>query len=214
VKKTIISWCNWFFLSNTLILWSLGLNYHPTLQLWQHSVPPLRDQIWITSFMFSAYLGQLGLLAILPAFLILPLASIFPYRRIIFFLSICLSSSVAIFLVLDSITYNLYRFHFNGIVMDLVIHGFREQILGISAQEYWFGLKVIAVVILSESLMGYVLWRILKSKDVLTLTIKKACWPVLFLVSCLIFSYSIIIFSADPAYTDAARFLPLYSRDC
>lgn len=222
-KKLLYRWCAWFFCGNIFIFWLIGLNYLPVdfSHQFQQELGVLNDyeKSIVISFSVITYLSQLALLAIIPCLFIIPLIVVLPVRYCIFIISIVIANIIVISLVVDTIIYNLYRFHLNGIILKLVMNslvefaarGVNEQLFGFAFGEYLFGFILLSLIFFIEWVYAYQLWHNVIIKEKFRGWGK---WFAIFLGVCIYLSYSTIVLSTNKLIyrvcIDATRFLPVY----
>lgn len=210
-KKSLLRWCGWFIIGNMLLLWLMGLKYTTALTSGELIYVGLKGKIEIILYVVMTYLSHFALLACLPGFLLIPLILLSAPRRLIFATAIVLSTVLSSFICVDAFVYELYHFHLNGIMLNLVVEGLHEQLFGFSWYESLLIISLIAGLLLLECLLAYGLWVCIINKHKL---VGLGKWLVLLLCSCFYFSYAIVVFSApyeiNRFFIDSARFLPFY----
>lgn len=218
-QKNLFRWCLWFFLGNALLLELIGLRYVSIL-LPQNLVLNLKiiyfsGYLSYAFFTLTAYLGQFFLLALIAALYPLCLILILRgrARHFIFFNAIVLATSVAVLVVLDSVIYNLFRFHLSGIIAELFANNMQAEVLGISKAEYTYIFLVSMGLLSIETFYAYSLWNYLILKK------RLLSWGRRFAISlafCLYLSYALFVFSVDYPlnryFSAVAQVLPLYEN--
>lgn len=203
-RQSLLRWCIWFFLGHVLLFWLIGLIYLP-------SIPQLGMDHAIDVFVLFSYLGHLALLAVSPCLILVPIILLSSWRRVIFILSIAIATLTSSFLLLDTIVYNLYQYHLNGVVLTLAYHGITQDIFGLSVFEKFFPIIIFTVFMMVEWFYARWLWRRLSVRPFLRGWFK---WIALFLGLSLSASYLMIFFSISQAtvrvFVEEVRFLPLY----
>ncbi|HEX2548336.1 MAG TPA: DUF3413 domain-containing protein, partial [Gammaproteobacteria bacterium] len=210
-RLSLLRWNAAFYLGNVILCWLVGIEYLSTTPWITSQYLQLHGKAILGIFVVFSYLGQLALMAFIPSLIIIPLILMIPIRRLIFILSVILASAVVLWLSVDSILYNLYRFHLNGIVLKLTLNGLGENIFGLSNYEMFLVLLFTAVLLSVEAWLALWLWH-RRSRKLFFYTSFK--WYALFIVSSLYVSYSMIVFSVNLTmnrfFIDCARFLPFY----
>lgn len=212
-KQILMRWCFWFFFGNVILFWLIGLNYLPTISwldsqyLSQHSKSALRV------FASLAYVGHLGFISLLPCLAFVLLAKFFPKRRLIISSAILFATFMILWLIVDVLTYKLYRFHLNGVIMDLAIHGLSEEVFGFSINEILLCIGVVILAIAVELFYAFIVWRYFLTNELLHGAIK---WIVVIVGLSLYLSYSMIMYSSghllNRVFVDVSRFLPFYTE--
>jgi membrane-anchored protein YejM (alkaline phosphatase superfamily) len=214
-RKTLLRWCGWFFLGNVLLFCLLGLRYlpaaFPPIAPLEFAVLNVYGKILRTLFVSLSYLGHFALMALIPTSVLAAIIFIMPRKRFIFFIAILLATSMASLLVFDTVAFNLYRFHLNGIILTLLFNGLNEQILGLSSREYAVCGIVILTLFALEFFLAQIVWRLIQKQKF----IGWGKWIAGSLGACLYFSYALVFFSSQQEYInkvfiDSVRFLPFY----
>lgn len=141
----------------------------------------------ITSWLYylPAALGHAALFAlILYVVLYIPLAFIFKNYKIATIVYITFAILLQILIILDGFVFNLYRFHINGFVLELVLGGGSE----IFVFDFWVVIKFILFILL-VAVLPYILFAYLSKKTYKRLTCKRNMWISIFLLICLLVSH-------------------------
>jgi len=211
-KKAQKRWCLWFFAGNILLFWLIGLNYLSVIPWFgtEHVLP--KGEIILGTFAAFCYIGELGLLALLPCVFMLPLIHFFPKRKFVFALSILIAVLMSTFLLTDSFVYKLYRFHVNGIMIHLVTKGLGEEVLGVSQKEFVISTLALLAIFSSECIYAKFLWNFLQNKK----RYFAFKWLIIFLAFNLYLSYCMIAYSSgfliNRVMIDISRFVPFYTE--
>ncbi len=213
-RAQLIRWSFWFFLSNALLFWMIGLKYLPSVASMPLEFFRIKGKVVLFSFLMFSYFGQLALLAFIPCIAIGCLIFIFPKRQIIFVISVLVAAVIAMLLVVDVVAYGLYRFHLNGVALELIIKGLHEEMFSLSWAEELSGFIIAFGILIIESFLAFGLWCYIVKKNIL---LGCGKWIVIFLSCCIYISYSMIFFSANyeimnRQLLDVARILPLYQN--
>lgn len=213
-RRSLVRWCVWFTFGNIFLLWVIGLNYLRVLSyLHLPFYFSVQMKIVVITFTTLSYLGQLALFASLPCLIIIPLIYILPRRHFIFTFSAVIAAIIVSLLLTDTIIYDLYRFHFYGIFMEILLGSITNEVLGFSWLECLLAIAIPCAMALIELLYAYWLWH--------RFILKKTCqglgkWIVIFCSLSLYTSYLMIIFSSSRtlnfALVDTVRFLPFYNN--
>lgn len=148
-----------FFLGNSLLFWLIGLKFITALFPGEFFMCSPWGKVLVGLFIIFSYLLYLALLAFLPAITIFILILLFPSRKFIFLVSICLATAAAFLLMIDAIAYTIYRFHLGGIILQLILHGSIEQVFSLTTNEILFGLFILCGLLGIEYFYAYQLWR-------------------------------------------------------
>ena len=209
-RSQLLRWCAWFSLGNVILFWLVGLNYLYAIS-WSESVSLVPHiKMILTVFTSVTYLGQLALLAVIPGFAIFVLAVVFPRRYFIFFLGILIAATALSLLIVDITIYNLYRFHLNHTIFNLILHSWNNGIFDLSSYEKKLCALIAIGVLLLEWIFAAWVWR--NKRKVLPGIVK---WVPLFLTTCLYFSYLLICLNMNTIVSrfmlDTAQVFPLYT---
>lgn len=212
-KKQLLQWSYWFSFGNAILLWLIGIHYLFFISPFSVAVHiSFSGKLHIIFFIALAYIGYFAFCAFLPCLLLLPIIFLLPKRSIIFPLAIAISSVIAIFFIIDSVIFSLFRFHMGGVVGQMILSGDSKQIFELSWLEYCLAFIIIGFIVLLESFYAWQLWRWIKTKNTFP---KTRTWTIFF-IACLFFSFCLLIFSAGQnifrLYYLSARFLPYYNN--
>lgn len=166
-KRYLLRWCGWFFLINVILFWLIGLRYFITLhQLSQQ----LEAASWVQSFAIISqtiliYLGHFAALALLPSLIVWALIWALPFRVPILALGILLASMSLILLIVDTVIYNMFRFHFGDVLNQFILHGFQEKTFSLSAAEMIATIVFVTLILALETFIAMKLWRVIRMRD-------------------------------------------------
>ena len=206
--KLLIKWSIFFFIGNTCLLFLIGLNYFFTKPWVLPHNFYWKVSIILKLFIVISYIGQFALIAFLPMVVILPFIIIVPRWRWVACVAILSATSIALWITIDTILYNLYRFHFNTTLFHLTLESLTQNVFAISLFEEVLILSYVIFLIVIEWGYGWWLWRYLQKKPSVS-----SKWIVGSCALCLYLSYTGFLVSQVPLtryLLDTARFLPLY----
>ncbi|MDH5257510.1 MAG: DUF3413 domain-containing protein [Gammaproteobacteria bacterium] len=141
-RSEIFRWQGWFYFLNTFVLLIVGGRYF-LLQPWPDT---FLSQLFV-SLSYPGHFLTMSMSVILVSGL---LTLILPRLRWIKGISIALMTLVIVILGIDSVVFELYRFHLNGMVWSLIINGGIFEILPISWLSWFFVALGIGLVIYVE----------------------------------------------------------------
>lgn len=200
-RGELLRWAGWFFLANSALALLISLRYLSAVQFpeGEHTV----------TFSVLAFIGHFASLGFVGALLLSLPILLFPRKPVIFILGILLALTFIAGITLDTFIFNQYRFHFNGMVMNLLLGGAAEEIFTFSAFLWTlFGLFALSLIIF-QLWLSQRIWRFV------TATPNR---PYGYLISlmlfCIFFAENMLFAWADAnSYTPITkqiRFLPAY----
>lgn len=205
-KKSRLRWIIWFCLGNAALFWLIGLNYLSSIPWLGTDYLTFRGQWVFLFFLLVSYVGQLAFVAGCLGFLLAPLFFI-QSTRVFLIISVSLASLVSLWLLIDTFVYSFYRFHLNGIILNLAIDGFGESVFDLSRVEILMVVSFIVLLLTIEWVYAKWLWQ---------RTLASAKWIIGFLIFCLYLSYSMVVLSASSEtnriFVEGIRFLPGYTE--
>jgi membrane-anchored protein YejM (alkaline phosphatase superfamily) len=150
-RGLMVNWTAWFLALNSAILMLVSLNFLKAM------TPP--DTAIAKVFLALAYPGH----CISLSFYLFPLIAlailVYPTRRCLFTVSICLETALILLVTVDSLVFAQYRFHLNGMIWNLLKSGAAKDILPITTM-LWVVLAIsISVILLVELLLAHFCWR-------------------------------------------------------
>lgn len=231
-QKTLLQWCTWFFAGNIILFWLIGLRYWPTINWLFKSeyinILGLADRIALTGFLLFGFFAHLALLALLPYFLTVLFIVIFPNRIFIFTTAIILATFSISLLLADTIVYNLFHFHLNGIILNIVLDATKsgESFLNLSYPEIGICIGLFVCIVLVEYLLAILLANKIPKLYLQRFYQNTSLCFFLFIILCAVISYSIYIPAtlalyrggeyADRNFSHAmletSRILPFYNK--
>lgn len=144
-------WSLWFVFVNAIVLMLVSLNFLKSMTL--------PDAALAKTFLALAYPGHFISLSFYLFPIIALVILVYPGRRLIFTISICLETVLILLVIVDSLVFAQYRFHLNGMIWNLLTSGAVKDILPITTF-LWFVLTIsIAVIILLEWVLAHLCWR-------------------------------------------------------
>lgn len=134
-----------FSLFNLPIAWLIALRFLNHIEVTSASE---------AAYLTNIYLGHFGFI-ILMLFLPLVLFSSVLPQRISMLIGVVGASCLQLFLLLDTFIYDLYRFHFSGFVLDLLVNG-GSDVFSFSLQSWLMAIGAVVAMLLLQ----YGLWRL------------------------------------------------------
>ncbi|MFZ4547582.1 MAG: DUF3413 domain-containing protein [Bacteroidales bacterium] len=200
-RRNLFSAGAWFYLANVAVAVIISLRYLKYCPF--EGNPFLILYIGIAAFSHFATLIFISYMLIY-----LPFVLIFPNRKSSKVLMVTLCSISIILLLLDTFIYDLYRFHINGFVLDMVFGGDFTQIFVFSTAVYLKSFALVVTLIGVESLLAFFVWRLFDSN---MLTFGKI--SIVFLFVMLLSTHFIHAWAGAALYNPvlkASRFFPAF----
>jgi hypothetical protein len=141
------AWLFRFAVAVMPLVWLAGLRYLPWISV---------EGALTTFYLVLLYVGHLSLF---PLLVLLPMLLFVHLPAILFrVLSAGLITLMIALLLLDTLVYDLYRFHINSFVLEMVLLSGTDT-FGLSAATYLLGASALAVIIAAVVLMARWRWR-------------------------------------------------------
>lgn len=200
-RGELLRWAGWYFLANSVIALLIALRYLGAVQF--------PDGDHTITFSILAFIGHFASLAFVGAMLLFLPILFFPKKPFIFTLGILLALFIIVGITLDTFIFSQYRFHFNGMVMNLLLGGAAEEIFTFSAL-LWAALGVFVL-----ALIGFQFWLSQRIwQRVLATPGRPFGYIISFVLFCIFFAENMLYAWADAntytPITKQIRFLPAY----
>lgn len=209
-RRAMLRWCSWFFAGNAVIFMLIGLRYLQVVPWLYTGYLNWRGMITAVGYLIVSYVGWFSVLAFVPTSFVLILILLYPKPRLIFVTAIILASLSAYFLILDTVVYGLYRFHLNGIVLNLFITALHYPVFDLSRLECGISIAILIAVFILEMGLASWLWR----RTPMFRPVGK--WFCLVVMLCVYFSYAELIlrFSTPRGHVllETSRIFPMYAN--
>lgn len=141
-RAEIFRWQGWFYFINTFVLMAVGLRYF--------SMQPWPQDFLAKAFVLLSYPGHFLTMSMSLILISGLLTFVIPSIKWIKGISITLMTFMIVIVGIDSVVFELYRFHLNGMVWSLIINGGIFEILPISWLSWLFVIAGVAFVIYVE----------------------------------------------------------------
>ncbi len=191
----------WFFLALTIPLLLISMRYIKYID----DLDGLLAMFYVTIATVSHFM----LLAIVPfVVLYIPVVLLFPHEWLAKLWSGIIASLIILVLLADTFVYDLYRFHINSFVLEMLFSSGGSQVFEFNG--FYYAVLVILVLLL-VALMTYVAHLVFKAEWSLKSGIKR--WIVLSLVLSLVFVHLTHIWadaSGKVSITKSSRYYPLF----
>ena len=200
-RLELLRWSSWFCILNVLLIALFSLNFARFMPEFDH---------WIQFFyIFSAFLGHFSSLnLVFFCVALLPLVLLIPHRFLIKTLLVLIATSACVAIVLDYQVYTQYRFHINGVLLNLIIEDGGEEIFVFSWVTWLFAIGALLGILLTQILLAWLVDRwILPSRT------KAGVWIGIICILSFVGSHSIHIWADahyDQRITSLTRHIPFY----
>ncbi len=227
-KIELLRWSGWFFVLNIPLFWLIALRYLPSLNWLFDSdyefVLNLPDRLALVGYLIICYLGYLSVLAFLPCIVIGTLIIIYQSRPFVFGITSLLATFSAGLLMIDTIVYQLFHFHLNGILFNLFIESIqlKTDFFNLSPKEIQSLVGIFVGLLLTEIILASLAWKAIRYRrhfqplGSLVATFIALC----LFIPCSIFIPTINVLKDNPdmpksfghVLVEASRILPLYDK--
>lgn len=159
-RRILYRWAGWFFFINTCLSLLIIMSYLRVIPNFNNVTGVTTGGIilaWI--FFFASFIVQFATLFFAVCILVLIAISICPRRWLAFMLGIVFSTALMFGLIADSMAYALYHMHYAGVGWTVFKAGAMSQVLSLSYPERIFLFVMIAVILVLEFFVAYLVWR-------------------------------------------------------
>jgi len=146
-----LRWLGWFMLANTGVLLAVSSQYLTTAR-WPETARGL-------VFLVLALPGHYALLAFLPWLPLALLALLLPRRAVVVGAALTAYVVLVMVVIVDTQVFALYRFHLNGMVVNLLTGGAAGQQLPISWATFAMAGAILVALALGEWWLAQAVWR-------------------------------------------------------
>lgn len=148
-RAQLARWAGWYFLANAGVLLLLSLRYF--------SAASLPDGLFARLFSILAATGHFASFALIGVLIALPLILLVPRKAVVFTFAQVFMALVLLAVIIDTFVFAQYRYHLNGMVLDLLLGGAALEIftfsgvvwllfvlllLGSFAAQWWLGRRL------------------------------------------------------------------------
>ncbi len=158
-RQLLLRWTGWFFASNILLFWLIGLSYLNQIVPLALSKPNFINEFLAWSSLGLAFFSHLALLALLPAILIILVTCLWPKPPIIFPLAIVTASFAALLLLSDALVFAKFRFHLNHTLLVMFFNQQMQEVFNLSWLEWLLAGLFFFGLLLLETSYAIFLWQ-------------------------------------------------------
>ncbi|MFL6575479.1 MAG: DUF3413 domain-containing protein [Povalibacter sp.] len=151
LRHRLIRWWAGFLLVTMLACATIATRYIDVADLSSSGIVLL-----FRAAMMIGHFGLLGTLFLAPALL---LTFIWPRPRAVLAVGIVCAALMLALLLLDTQVYQLYRFHINAGVMNLLFAGAASETFIFSDRVYLYACAIVAMVVIAAAFVAVLLWR-------------------------------------------------------
>lgn len=123
-RAQLARWAGWYFLTNAGVLLLLSLRYF--------SAAHLPDGLFSRAFSVLAATGHFASFALIGVCVALPLILLVPRKGVVFAFAQVFMALVLLTVIIDTFVFAQYRYHLNGMVLDLLLGGAALEIFTFS----------------------------------------------------------------------------------
>lgn len=200
-RKKLLRWAGWFCLFNFFLITGMLARFLK----YANGTEGLLENFYLASAL-SGHAFSLVLVVFIGVFL-LPIL-LFPKRFLVIPLGVIAAVLGIVVLHIDFSVYSQYRFHINGMVLELLVYG-GSDIFEFSLATWIFGVLTICGIVVLEVLLAKAAWAL----AVRTFRIKMK-WGLALIGFTMLLASNLIHAWADAAYfrpiTTMTRHIPLY----
>lgn len=199
-RRALGRWVGWFLGANALLYYLITLNYLFYLPDFGH-IPLMTTQGtllgWV--FMLTGLLGQAAIFALVSILPVALLMLLIPRRGFVYTLGVLTASTMALFLIVDSVIYHLYHYHLAGVVWHVIRAGVATQVLELSWKEWALTALIALLLIGLEIMIAWAVARWVARKS------RYQGWQIgVVLAASLFLSYTLTLSSGASSTADAS----------
>ncbi|HFC53573.1 MAG TPA: DUF3413 domain-containing protein, partial [Gammaproteobacteria bacterium] len=150
-RGVLLRWAGWFFLANAAVALLISLRYLGVVRI------PEGEYAWL--FTVLAFVGHFASLGFIGALLLFLPILIFPYRAFVFALGILLGGLFVLAITVDTFVFSQYRFHLNGMVLNLLLGGAADEIFTFSGTMWFMASLFVLFLVAAEWWLARRIWR-------------------------------------------------------
>ncbi len=150
-RGVLLRWAGWFFLANAAVALLISLRYLGVVRI------PEGEYAWL--FTVLAFVGHFASLGFIGALLLFLPILIFPYRAFVFALGILLGGLFVLAITVDTFVFSQYRFHLNGMVLNLLLGGAADEIFTFSGSMWFMASLFVLFLVAAEWWLARRIWR-------------------------------------------------------
>lgn len=200
LRKELLKKGFWYFIFNTIFLLIIAIKYFRYI----NNVENIGTFLYLLIATISHFIS-LSFILYIPYVIII---SIFPNKKTSWISASVLSTIGTIFLLLDSMIFDLYRMHINKFTLELVFGGNATQIFEFSAKQYFIVISIITLLLGFFFTLSYFFFNWKKTN-----ILKGGKWVVITTVIFMFTSHVTHAWADANSYipiTKSSRYYPLY----
>ncbi len=154
-RSLLLRWAGWFFLANSLLALLISLRYLQAVQFPEGEYAVL--------FAVLAFIGHFASLGFIGALLLFLPILLLPWRPLAFSLGVLLGTLFLLLITIDTFVFSQYRFHLNGMVLNLLLGGAAEEIFTFSGAMWLTMGLFMALLVAAEWWLAHRVWRFVQA---------------------------------------------------
>jgi len=150
-RRQLLRWSGWFFCANIVLVLLISTRY-----LFSVNFP---EEPLALLFGVSAFIGHFASLGFLCYLLLLPFIYLLPIKSVILILANVLAVGLILIITLDTFVFAQYHFHFNSMVINLLLGGAANEIFIFSFNLWMLTIAGLVAVIAIEVMLSRLIWN-------------------------------------------------------
>lgn len=150
-RAQLARWTGWFFLANSGLMLLLSLRYFASA--------PVAEDFLARAFAVLATLGHFASFTVIGLLITLPLILLVPRRGVVFTFAQLFMAVVLLAMVIDTFVFAQYRYHLNGMVLNLVLGGAALEIFTFSGLVWLLFVLMLVGCVAAQWWLGRWAWR-------------------------------------------------------
>ncbi len=150
-REQLVRWTIWFFLVNSGVMLLLSLRYF--------SAAAMSNDLPARIFSLLAATGHFASFALISALITLPLIFLLPRKGVVFAFAQLFMALVLLAMIIDTFVFAQYRYHLNGMVLDLLLGGAALEIFTFSDVVWLLIAALLLGSLVAQWWLGRQVWR-------------------------------------------------------
>lgn len=150
-RKQLLRWSGWFFCVNIALVLLISTRYFFSVNLPGEPLALL--------FGAGAFIGHFASLSFLCYLLLLPIIYLLPIKPVILTVANVLAVALILIITIDTFVFSQYHFHFNSMVISLLLGGAANEIFVFSSTLWMLTIAGLVTIIIVEIGLSRMLWN-------------------------------------------------------